>query len=90
MLNSKGFWIAQMVGLLAFYAYAAMHLLQGDSSHRSVWVAAVILGAHVLEQPLAFMQLKGRNADPLRVIVGTLLFGLIWWVPAKRGIFAVR
>ncbi|MDO9451670.1 MAG: hypothetical protein Q7J29_02300 [Stagnimonas sp.] len=90
MTNTKGFWIVQMVGLTAFYAWAAMHFLQGDSGHRSVLVAAIILGLHVLEVPLAFVMLKGRNAQPLRVIACTLLFGLIWWVPAKRGIFAVN
>jgi len=90
MTSSKGFWLAQMVGLIAFYAWAAMHFLQGDGGHRSVLVAALILVAHLIEIPLAFIMLKGRNAQPLRVIAGTFLFGLIWWVPAKRGIFAVR
>ena len=90
MTSSKGFWIAQMVGLMAFYAWAAMHLMQGDSGHRSVLVAAIVLGLHVLEVPVAFLMLKGRNAQPLRVLAGTLLFGLLWWVPAKRGIFAVN
>lgn len=90
MTSSKTFWIANIAGLAAFYAYATMHLLQGDSGHRSVLVAAIILGLHVLEVPLAIFMLKGRNAQPLRVIVATLLFGLLWWVPARRGLFAVR
>ena len=64
------------------------HLAQGDG-HRSILVAAIILGLHVLEVPLAFLMLKGRNAQPLRVIVCTLAVGLLWWVPAKRGLFAV-
>lgn len=89
MINSRAFWIAHMVGLSAFYAWAALHLAQGDSGHRSVLVAAIILGLHVLEIPLAFFMLKGRNASPLRVIVGTQLFGLIWWVPARRGLFVL-
>lgn len=79
-----------MAGLITFYAYAASHLVQGDSSHRSIIVAAIILGLHLLEIPIAFHMLKGHNAQPLRVIVATLLFGLVWWVPAKRGILAVR
>jgi hypothetical protein len=90
MTNSKAFWIANMVGLTAFYAWAGLHLAQGDSGHRSVLVAAIILGLHVLEIPLAFYMLRGRQAQPLRVLLGTQLFGLIWWVPASRGIFAVR
>ncbi len=90
MTNSKAFWIASMVGLIAFYTWAALHVATGDSGHRSVLVATIILGLHVLEIPVAFLLLKGRGANPLRVILGTLLFGLIWWVPARRGIFAVR
>ena len=90
MTNTKAFWIANMVGLTAFYAWAGLHLAQGDSGHRSVLVAGIILGLHVLEVPVAFAMLKGRNAQPLRVIAGTLVFGLVWWVPAKRGLFALR
>lgn len=90
MTNNKGFWIANMVGLIAFYSWAGWQLAQGDTGHRSVLVAAVILGLHVLEIPLAFAQLKALKPAPLRVVLGTLVFGLIWWVPAKRGLFAVR
>lgn len=90
MNNSKAFWLANMAGLIAFYAYAAWHFTQGHSSHPSILVAAIILGLHTLEIPLAFLMLKGRNAQPLRVIAATQVFGLVWWVPAKRGIFAVR
>jgi len=90
MTNSKGFWIANMVGLIAFYGWAVLHVVQGDTGHRSVLVAAIILGLHVLEIPLAFAQLKTRKPEPLRVVLATLVFGLIWWVPAKRGLFSVR
>jgi hypothetical protein len=52
-------------------------------------LAGALLAAHLLEIPLAFHMLRGRNAQAPRVIVGTLLFGLIWWVPARRGVFSV-
>ena len=90
MTNTKAFWIANMVGLTGFYAWAALHLAQGDSGHRSVMVAAIILGLHVLEVPVVFSLLKSRKPNPLRVLFGTLLFGLLWWMPAKRGLFAVN
>ncbi len=90
MRNTKSFWTVQMIALLAFYGYAGWHLAQGQTDHRSVWVAAIIMGLHLLEIPLAFVMLRGRNAQALRVIVLTQLFGLLWWVPAKRGILAVR
>ena len=76
-MDKKGFWIVQMIVLLAVYAAAAWVAMDGDT-------------AHVLEIPLAFVRLKGLNAQPLRVIVLTFLFGLLWWMPARRGVFAVR
>ena len=62
----------------------------GQSGHFVVLLAGVILVAHVLELPLAFRVLKPRNPAPLRVLLGTFLFGFTWWLPAKRGIYPVR
>ena len=90
MTHKKSFWIANMAVLLAFYTYAAWHFEQGNTGHHSVLVAAIVLGLHLLEIPVAFLMLKGRNAQPLRVIALTQVFGLVWWVPARHGIFAVR
>lgn len=90
MTQTKGFWMVQMAALLVLYTVAGLQFSQGHTDTRQILVTALILGAHVLELPLAFYMLKGRNAQPLRVIVATLLFGLLWWVPAKRGIFAVN
>lgn len=90
MTNTKAFWIVCMAGTLAFYGWAGLHLAQGDGGHRSVLVAAIVLGLHLLEIPWAFRMLKKRDPSPPRVILGTLLFGLLWWVPAKRGLIAVR
>lgn len=90
MLNNRNFWIAQLLGLSLLYVVAAVLAWQGQTSHWIVLLAAVILIAHVLEIPLAFRVLKPQNPEPLRVLVLTLIFGLLWWVPAKRGLFAVR
>lgn len=90
MTQTKGFWMVQMAALLVLYTVAAVQFSQGHTDSRQILVTALILGAHVLELPLAFIMLKGKNAQPLRVIAATLLFGLLWWVPAKRGIFAVN
>lgn len=89
-MDKKGFWIAQMIVLLAVYAAAAWIAMDGDTAHLLVRVSVLVLAAHVLEIPLAFVRLKGLNAQPLRVIVLTVLFGLLWWMPARRGVFAVR
>ncbi len=90
MTNKKVFWQIQMAGLLVLYAVAAVMALQGHAGHRFVLLIAIIPLVHVLELPVAFVMLKGKNANPLRVIAATLLFGLLWWLPARRGLFAVR
>jgi hypothetical protein len=89
MLDNKALWITHNLALIAFWLAALGLLVTGHSQHWLVLVAAVILAAHVLELPLAFMVLRGRNAAPSRVILMTLLFGFTWWLPARRGVYAV-
>lgn len=90
MLDKKSFWIAPMIGLLALYGAALALALKGDTGHPLVRIMLITLAVHVLEIPLAFARLKGRAAQPLRVIVGTQIFGLLWWLPAQRSVFALR
>lgn len=89
MTHHRNFWLALMAGCIAVYVAAIVHVALGHPSHRSVWLAGLFLGAHLLEIPLAFRQLQGRNAQPARVVLATLLFGVAWWLPARRGLFAV-
>ena len=90
MFESRNFWIANMVGLVFLYAGGLVLAIQGQSGHLLVKLDVIILAAHLLEVPWAFKVLKGKNPEPLRTAVMTFVFGLVWWVPAKRGIFAVR
>lgn len=90
MMDSKGFWIFNNVVILAFYGFAAALLMAGNMQHWIVLVAAAILIAHVLEIPLAVKVLKDKNPSFGRLAIGTLLFGYTWWVPAKKGIYAVQ
>lgn len=89
MLDNKALWLAQNLALVVFWLAALGLLAAGHAQHWLVLVAAVILAAHVLELPLAFMVLRGRGAAPLRVTFMTLLFGYTWWLPARRGVYAL-
>lgn len=89
-MNGKAFWMAQNLMLLLIYGAASVLLGMGQSGHLLVLIAGAVLVAHVLEIPVAFKLLKDRNPAPLRVILGTFLFGFTWWLPAKRGIYPVR
>lgn len=90
MFDNRNFWIAQNVGLVLLYLAGLVLVMQGNTGHLLVKLDLVILAFHFLEIPWAFKVLKPLNPKPLRVIVMTFVFGLMWWVPAKRGLFAVR
>ncbi|HEX4878527.1 MAG TPA: hypothetical protein VFV39_01675 [Limnobacter sp.] len=44
-------------------------------------LAILLLVAHTLELPIAFMRLKGKNLPPMEVVGKTLLYGFTWWLP---------
>ena len=90
MLANRNFWIAQMLGLSLLYTAGLVLAIQGQTGHILVKLDLVILAAHLLEIPWAFKVLKERDPQPLRVVVMTFVFGLLWWVPARRGLFAVN
>ncbi len=89
-MSGKNFWILQNLFLLGVYAAASALCINGHSHHWLVWLATIVLAAHILEIPLAFIILKDLKPAPLRTALGTLLFGFTWWLPAKRGIYKVR
>ena len=89
MLDKKGFWIACCAVIALTYAAAIVLAAQYGFAHRAVRLALIMLAVHLLEIPLAFKRLAGKNAQPLRVAALTFLFGAAWWVPARRGLFAV-
>ncbi len=87
MTETKQFWQVNNAVLLALYMIAAVLVIDGRTDHWGVILAAVILVAHVLEIPLAMKVLKDKNPSMGRLIVGTVLFGFTWWLPAKKGIY---
>lgn len=89
MINNRNFWFVLMAALLALYGAALLLALQGHTpAHVVVRLALIVLAVHVLEIPLAFYMLKARKPRPVRLVFATLLFGLVWWLPARRGVFA--
>lgn len=90
MLNQKPFWLVQMLGLSALYLAALWLAINGQPMHLAVKISVLLLAAHVLEIPLALSKLKSKQPSLARLIPLTILFGLIWWIPARRGVFAVK
>ena len=88
MLDDRRFWYGLMAALLAIYAAGAVVALAGHPTHALVRLSLILLAAHVLELPLAFRALRGRPLQRARVVLATLVFGGVWWIPARRGVFA--
>lgn len=44
-------------------------------------LAALLLVAHTLELPIAFLRLRGKNLPAMEVVSKTLLYGFTWWLP---------
>lgn len=88
-MHNKALWKAMNMSLLLLYAVAAYMLSVGMALHHPfILFTGVILVAHVLEIPVAFVVLSEQKPHPIKVIVGTILFGFTWWLPVKRGVYA--
>lgn len=90
MLNNRNFWIAQMIALSLFYIAAIALAISGQPMHWVVKVSILLLALHVLEIPNTIRILKPKQPSLPRLLVMTLLFGLVWWIPARRGLFQVK
>ena len=86
MTNNRSFWIALQVVLLGVYAAALWLAISGQSDHRLIRIVVIVFAIHVLEVPVAIRALKERRPRMPHLIVATLLFGALWWIPARRGI----
>ena len=91
VLDSKGFWYSNMaacfVGWL-FVAYGVILPFEAGSTVRTVWlVILLILMTHVLEMPKAIPIGKEAGCSLAKTVIYTMLFGLTWWLPLKRGVF---
>ena len=84
MLRGTAFWRLNQAGLVCLYVVAVGLYASGQTGHSVVLLCLAILGLHVLELPLAFRAVRGRAPITPALIVGTLLFGLFWWIPAAR------
>lgn len=66
----NGFWIVVPAYLLLSLVMPFLLIL-----------ALMLLVAHTLELPIAFLRLKGKNLPASEVIGKTLLYGFTWWLP---------
>ena len=66
----NGFWIVVPAYLLISLVMPFLLVL-----------AALLLVAHTLELPIAFLRLRGKNLPTLEVVSKTLLYGFTWWLP---------
>jgi len=89
MLDSRLFWRANQALILAVYVAGVVLAVTGRGDHIVARTAAIVPLVHLLEIPLAMRVLKEKKPAIGRLLVGTLLFGLFWWIPARRGLVQV-
>jgi hypothetical protein len=90
MLQSRSFWLAQGAGIVLFHLVALFLLLTGMTTGLAgtlVTIWAIVLVIHAGELIAAFVALKGMNVPPLTLIAKTLVFGFIWWLPRRLGVY---
>ena len=90
MLQSRSFWLAQGAGIVLFHLVALFLLLTGMTTGLAgtlVTIWAIVLVIHAGELIAAYIALKGMNVPPLTLIVKTLIFGFIWWLPRRLGVY---
>ncbi len=90
MLNSKSFWyfnMAWVIGLWGFIIYGFISPFQNEILNM-IWLTVTILTIviHIIELPKSIPIGKNAGISLSRTIIKTLIFGLIWWVPLKRGV----
>jgi hypothetical protein len=90
MFKTKAFWLPVTSLVAVFWLAVLAQFFVEQPRERLQLIGAVILVAHLLELPLAFRALSGRGASPLRVALLTTVFGFTWWLPARRGIYAIK
>lgn len=89
MFDNLLFWRANQALICALYVAGAILAATGQAGHIVARTAAIVPLIHLLEIPLAMRVLKEQKPAMARLLVGTLLFGLFWWVPARRGLVQV-
>ena len=90
MLQARSFWLAQGVGIVLFHLVALFLLLTGMTTGLAgalVTIWAIVLVIHAGELIAAYIALKGMNVPPLTLIGKTLVFGFIWWLPRRLGVY---
>lgn len=87
MIDKPYFWYPAHCVQIAFWLVALWLLCSGHDKHWVVSLATTMLISHIVELPFVFRMLRSRNPSASRVIPLTILFGLTWFVPARRGVF---
>ena len=91
MMKNKTFWYANMAFAVLGWIFFFYGLLFTIESHtwKTIWWTVVVLWGigHPLEMA-ASLPIAQKAGVPLeKSIVKTMIFGIMWWVPLKLGVF---
>lgn len=91
MLDSKLFWYGNKVGAVLGWVLVIYGLIFSFDSGmmRLLWLI-VLIGwgfGHPLELTQSLPIARKKNIPLKTAVIKTLVFGLTWWIPLKRGVF---
>jgi len=85
--DNRRFWLALNAILLVLHGFGLYFYVTAGFTSPVSQLWAIVLMIHMLEFPLAFIAVKDRGVGWGTTIIGTLIFGFTWWVPARLGVF---
>jgi putative intracellular protease/amidase len=94
MKENKLFWTMNMAGCIIIWGliFWGMFITDLKGPLRILWWIFTLLfcGLHPLELKISLPIAKRFGLPVFKTIIMTLLFGITWWYPLKRGVFETK
>lgn len=87
MLKKKFVWICMMILVLMAYLGLVVSALAAERGSIFIAVLLVLLTIHLLEMKTALRIGRTAGCSDRRIIIMNLLFGFLWWLPVKWGVW---
>ncbi len=91
MLKNKSFWYGNMAFAVfgwLFFIYGLFFTIDSSSMNFLWWVVVLLWGiGHPLEMAFSIPIGKKAGVSLEKTITKTMVFGIMWWIPLKLGVF---
>lgn len=91
MGDKKVFWYANMASIIVIWAFIIYGAFFSDLNGAPgiVWLVFTLMFCilHPLELLVSSPIARTSGVPAFKNVIMTLVFGIVWWLPLKRGIF---